>query len=151
MEACDVKKMREVLEWAVSTIDVSQEVLDETEDWKNEVVCWVLELQKKARAALTATPRNCDVGTPKEQHKRFIKFCAGVDECSCCKICNDFSFSGECILTWADLPLGIKNNERERQTCENCGTNRDFCEAENRKRDGVCGNWTVKQEGGNNG
>lgn len=50
----NVAKMREVLEWATSTMDVSPEVLDETEDWENEVVCWVLELQKKARAALEA-------------------------------------------------------------------------------------------------
>ena len=50
----NVAKMRDVLEWATSTMDVSPEVLDETEDWENEVVCWVLELQKKARAALEA-------------------------------------------------------------------------------------------------
>ncbi len=58
----NVAKLREVLEWATSTIDVSPEVLDETEDWENEVVCWVLELKKKAQAALAAPPRNCDRG-----------------------------------------------------------------------------------------
>lgn len=30
------------------------------------------------------------------------------------------------------------------QCCENCGTNRKFCEKNNRKNFGVCGNWSIK-------
>ena len=104
----NVAKLREVLEWATSTIDVSPEVRDETEDLENEVVCWVLELQEKAHAALAATPRNCDVGTAVEQAKRFHEFChahrtfytACSDDCPF-KTASDIN---HCQSGWGQLP-----------------------------------------------
>jgi len=104
------------------------------------------ECLSECDAALAAPPRNCDVGTPEEQHERFAAFCKEVDECAYCAIPG--LTSSECALLWAGLPFGTKNNERSRQTCANCGTNHDFCETENCKRYGVCGNWTAAQEGG---
>lgn len=77
MEANNATKLREVLEWAVTTIDVSDEVLEETEDWENEVVSWVRELQDKAKAALATPPRNCDVPYPDTvaMYDAFKKWC----------------------------------------------------------------------------
>lgn len=57
----NVARLREVVKWAVDTIDVSDDVLEETEDVESEVVSWVRELQDRAASALAAPPRNCDV------------------------------------------------------------------------------------------
>jgi hypothetical protein len=55
--------------------------------------------------SISATPRrNCDVGTPKEQHERHNCFCYAhrVRE----KGCNDCPLNGEpcCELAWAQMP-----------------------------------------------
>lgn len=62
----------------------------------------------KARAALAAPPRNCDVGTAVEQTQRFDDFCySHSDEsdhylaCSNCE-CKDAGVG--CELAWAQLP-----------------------------------------------
>ena len=59
---------------------------------------------KDARAALSAPPRNCDVGTVAEQNERFDKYC--YDHRSheiCCGKCPIF---GEpcCELAWSQMP-----------------------------------------------
>lgn len=95
-------KLREALEWATSTIDVSPEVLDETEDWENEVVCWVQELQEKAHAALSAPPRNCDVGTADEQMRMFKMSCDAHPTCAGCP-CGSHP-APSCGIAWAQLP-----------------------------------------------
>ena len=61
---------------------------------------------KKARAALSDNPRNCDVGTAEEQGERFEKFCdsnkhgGDVYACDNCK----FLTSEHCGLEWAQMP-----------------------------------------------
>ena len=37
------------------------------------------EAKTAINAALAATSRNCDVGTPEEQHRRFIDYCNACD------------------------------------------------------------------------
>ena len=59
MEASNIKAMREALEIA--------EYLLCTKGLFNE--------SKQMTAALSAPPRNCDVGTPEDQHNRFMRFC----------------------------------------------------------------------------
>ena len=64
-----------------------------------------------ARAALSAQPRNCDVGTSEEQAERFYAFCgyhrfqSGIKGmcsslCPCIK-CRDMC---NCITTWSQMP-----------------------------------------------
>ena len=52
-------------------------------------------------AALSAPPRNCDVGTAEEQYRRFLKFCHG-EICEKCPVHDARS----CTLAWAQMPYG---------------------------------------------
>lgn len=54
--------------------------------------------------ALSAPPRNCDVGTSEEQCKRWRKFC---DTKRCCEICacsKGNGISADCFAKWAQMP-----------------------------------------------
>lgn len=53
------------------------------------------------RAALSAPPRNCDVGTAQEQENRFIRFCEGKSSCKHCPLRNANS---RCEFAWAQMP-----------------------------------------------
>ena len=64
----------------------------------------ISELKQIAESALSAPPRNCDVGTVAEQNERFDKYC--YDHRSheiCCGKCPIF---GEpcCELAWSQMP-----------------------------------------------
>ena len=64
----------------------------------------IREAHKAVEAALSAPPRNCDVGTVAEQDERFDKYC--YDHRSheiCCGKCPIF---GEpcCELAWSQMP-----------------------------------------------
>lgn len=52
------------------------------------------------KAALSAPPRNCDVGTAEEQDKRFLEFCTSMD---CKRYCPLFK-ADSCELAWAQMP-----------------------------------------------
>ena len=64
----------------------------------------------KAKAALAAPPRNCDVGTAEEQTVRYRNFCNRMlkQNINCCGPCPCFEFvNGEaqpCTLLWAQMP-----------------------------------------------
>ena len=63
---------------------------------------------EKARAALSAPARNCDVGTTEEQYKRFKKFCFdnmgdGMNEPRCSK-CPLGRSKASCKFDWAQMP-----------------------------------------------
>ena len=95
MEASNIKAMREALLKVKKLFDgriMFQKAVREA----HEVV----------NAALDEPPRNCDVGTPEEQHRRFNKWCGkhGIDgdmdvACAhpdmCCTLC---------ALRWAQMP-----------------------------------------------
>ena len=99
MQANDMKAMREAL---VGLIDGICFHCDMSGDCKG-VPC---EKMQKAKAALAATPRNCDVGTAEEQAKRLREFCKkhrdGVRRCSRCPV--ERIFPKDCTLAWTQLP-----------------------------------------------
>ena len=66
--------------------------------WR-DVFC---ELREACDAALAKPPRNCNVGTAKEQARRFLKFCVRQD---CEKACpfRGCSNSYECAFAWAQM------------------------------------------------
>jgi len=53
----------------------------------------------KAKAALAEPARNCDVGTAREQGKRYSSFCESMDGCKGCPVNH-----GDCTLEWGQLP-----------------------------------------------
>ena len=55
-------------------------------------------------AALSAPPRNCDVGTAAEQHERFYNFCDKVEECKECPLWRGGGLTSKCSVYWAQLP-----------------------------------------------
>ena len=63
---------------------------------------------KKIRAALSAPPRNCDVGTPQEQYNRFRKFCLQYTFCEQCQLRQlkpEYDICGmRCGFKWAQMP-----------------------------------------------
>ena len=101
-------KMREALE---NIAEYAKAAECHTEDahllgYLNQISMW-------AEDAISAPPRNCDVGTPEEQHRRFMKWCGkhGIDgdmdvACAypdmCCTLC---------ALRWAQMPYEGENEE----------------------------------------
>ena len=99
MEANNVKAMREAL----------RKIMGLFRDIDLTIDCPENEAYAIAAKALSAPPRNCDVGTPKEQDERFKAFCASywhpnnVDaECAGCPI-NEMA-GAECEFAWAQMP-----------------------------------------------
>lgn len=54
-----------------------------------------------AEEALSAPPRNCDVGTAKEQEKRYLALCDS-NNCSSCPV--RFKGKTDCVFTWSQMP-----------------------------------------------
>lgn len=67
----------------------------------------ILELKQIAESALSAPPRNVDVGTEGEQAERFISFCkkyrSGL-ECSKKCPCIKCRSACHCMTKWAQMP-----------------------------------------------
>ncbi len=66
-------------------------------------------IEREARAALAAPPRNCDVGTVEEQFARFRKFCKkdSMDSFESTAYCAYECPCGnnyDCKLAWAQMP-----------------------------------------------
>ena len=59
----------------------------------------LVEITTKAQAALSAPPRNCDVGTAEEQDRRMTDFCNSY-HCEDCPVYN----SESCALAWSQMP-----------------------------------------------
>ena len=56
-------------------------------------------------AALSAPPRNCDVGTPKEQSARFDAHCRKHTGCLTCPLREkDGGVPKHCELAWSQMP-----------------------------------------------
>ena len=55
------------------------------------------------KAAIAEHPRNCDVGTVKEQSERFGKFCRYPQKCNECKLYTT-ELLYECVLSWSQMP-----------------------------------------------
>ena len=74
-----------------------------------ELLNGVKEAQDMAKAALSAPPRNCDVGTAEEQAKRFHSFCKKFQsdiQGMCSSQCPCISCYGmcHCITKWEQIP-----------------------------------------------
>ena len=57
-----------------------------------------------AEAALSAPPRNCDVGTADEQHARFYSFCDKIEECKECPLWRGGGLTSKCCAHWGQMP-----------------------------------------------
>ena len=66
------------------------------------------EAQDLARAALSAPPRQCDVGTAEDQFKRYLNFCRRHEySCGCARCpANKTRIRGtsNCDIAWAQMP-----------------------------------------------
>lgn len=90
------KAMREAVR---SILNLAYEVAAETEEPRGKISNdWLIETCK---AALALPPRNCDVGTAEEQHKRWNAFCTGR---GCCSSCPAYSVDADCSIAWAQMP-----------------------------------------------
>jgi hypothetical protein len=72
---------------------------------------------KAVNAALSAPPRNCDVGTSEEQAKRFDDFCdsymyaANYKSCGTCPLWTSGTIGEHCELKWSQLPYKSKESD----------------------------------------
>ena len=65
----------------------------------------IREAHKAVNAALAATPRNCDIGTPEEQSERFDAHCQKHMGCLTCPLREkDGGVPKHCEFAWAQLP-----------------------------------------------
>ena len=99
MEASNIKAMREALK---EFVEYSNLVCKMGMFNRDRLV----SITKKASDALSASARNCDVGTAEEQAERFHslcesnKQCGDVYSCECCQL-NSIE---DCELAWAQMP-----------------------------------------------
>ena len=102
MESSNVKAMREALSRILGTVDHLQTRFDMPKLAYEEIV----ELKQIAESALSAPPRNCDVGTSEEQAERFHSFCESNKQCGdvySCECCQLNSIE-DCELAWSQMP-----------------------------------------------
>ena len=100
MEKSNVKAMREALV-------IVKRLFDGRLMWQTDI----RKAHEAVNAALSAPPRNCDVGTAEEQAERFYAFCGyhrfqsgikGMCSSLCpCIRCHDMC---NCITTWSQMP-----------------------------------------------
>jgi hypothetical protein len=62
------------------------------------------EAKTAINAALSKPPRNCDVGTEQEQHKRFVTFCNAHIDCVDCPIKAYWTKALSCGILWGQMP-----------------------------------------------
>lgn len=90
--------------------------LGNAKKWRDALEAWVEywmwggydglrehRLKAQTKAALAAPPRNCDVGTVKEQTKRFWRFC-NEKTCEECQCPLPSIKGGSCELFWGQMP-----------------------------------------------
>lgn len=72
------------------------------------------ESQKMLRAALSAPPRNCDVGTAEEQRVRFEAWCEKQPEryCKACAECPTQRYAINCFCKWAQMPYNEEGGDK---------------------------------------
>ena len=100
----DAAKLREALEFCVKGMCGFCRMDAEARGMTTECVNGC-EALRKAKAALAAPARNCDVGTAKNQTRRFSEFCGNYDQCMTddCK-CPLLEKQGTCEFEWAQMP-----------------------------------------------
>lgn len=104
--------MREALEKTKSVIATCMEILNKIPDWcdydglVDEVADELCDLRDShVKAALSAPPRNCDVGTAEDQEIRYQELC---DSHTCGSICSRSGcplYAYDCSpFAWAQMP-----------------------------------------------
>ena len=68
------------------------------------------QIERCAESAISAPPRNCDVGTAEEQEVRFTKFCGRQDCKRTCPFGDEYD-SYRCEFAWAQMPYEEGDNE----------------------------------------
>lgn len=63
----------------------------------------VCRAKKVIDIALSAPPRNCDVGTAEEQAERYMKFCKNYPKCTGCPCVGRMQYH-QCEFAWEQLP-----------------------------------------------
>lgn len=113
-------KMREALE-TINCIDTRGLKrllceLVEADIFDGGLINKTISAVEKARCALSAPERNCDVGSVEEQSKRFRDFCkiessASGGRCTGCRaICYG---KNKCEFAWAQLPYAAEEGGAE--------------------------------------
>ena len=98
MEASNVKAMREAFE---NIAEYAKAAACHTED--AHLLGYLNQIERWAEAALSAAPRNCDVGTVEEQIERFQRFC-GTRPCDGCTLKNKVNETLDCAIHWSQMP-----------------------------------------------
>ena len=96
-------KMREALvkaDAALSRISQSAWFVDANFSETKEVI----DAGNAIEEALSAPPRNCDVGTADEQHARFYRFCDKVEVCKECPLWRGGGLTSKCCAHWGQMP-----------------------------------------------
>ena len=86
-------KMREALE---NIAEYDKAAACHTED--AHLLGYLNQIERWVEAALSAPPRNCDVGTPDDQHNRFMRFCDSKSMGYCWGRC-----CRKCMAEWLQL------------------------------------------------
>lgn len=94
-------KLREALErlreWAALDLNENTYIEQKSGNYL-KLIKGVLKI---ANAAISAPPRNCDVGTPGEQADRMLEFCGRKGKCTRCEHHKVGTMFRECTLRWA--------------------------------------------------
>ena len=122
MEANNIKAMREALNETQSVIEKCMEILNRIPDGVeydgliDDVADELCDLRDShVKPALSAPPRNVDVGTAEEQERRWHSNCgSGIPNCKHCKVYEQARKSGlvddknmirfDCRFIWSQMP-----------------------------------------------
>ena len=111
----NVAAMREVLIKAKKAICHHAKCVCSSLSWENsniqsncaDVLCThrdLCEAKTAINAALSAPPRNCDVGTAEEQYARHDMYCNTQLTCKRCLREDAASMCVECFVQWSQMP-----------------------------------------------
>lgn len=115
----DAAAMREALEFVLqfdATDEAAEEDMLTDAERIAEYADHIEECQKKARAALAAPARNCDVGTAEEQAERFRKACkswSNADDRDYCSYECPIDGNGDCHERFGQMPFAPAKGGRE--------------------------------------
>ena len=135
-EEVDVSKMETTTPTSeksstVSNAEAMREALVMVKRLFDGRLMWQPDIRKAHEAvnsALAEPPRNCDMGTVKEQSERFFKFCK-PKRCDECKSHEDDSFY-ECVLRWSQMQYEeaaeMKDYSNVRAVCFDCARKAGF-------------------------
>lgn len=112
-ESCNAAAMREALENIAGYAETARCHTDDA-----HVLGYLEQIEKWAKVALSAPPRNCDVGTVEEQKERFDAFCNAQPRerygCDCNLQKNRQGLcEGLCEFAWAQTPYAAQEGARE--------------------------------------